>query len=93
MAIRLLSCSLASLVMPDNNAMSPPPPYDSGIDPDDPGAKFRHTFAGLARNHQDIMSLFKDVALQLAIAPELGPHHPLTEEWDSIRQVGLLLIW
>ncbi|KAI0731658.1 hypothetical protein C8Q72DRAFT_215919 [Fomitopsis betulina] len=47
---------------------------------------FRRNFATLASDQQAIVKLFKDVALQLIIAPEFGLHHPLTEEWDRIRQ-------
>lgn len=67
----------------------PPPPYESGSsESSDPGTTFRPAFASTASDHQEIMNLFRDVALQLVIAPGFGSHHPLTEEWDSLRQVG-----
>lgn len=77
--------------MSDSNA-TPPPPYDAMIELGDPNATFRRAFATLASDHQDIMNLFRDVAQQLAIAQEFGPRHPLTEEWDSMRQVRIILI-
>lgn len=86
-----LSCSLTSVVcvMSDSNT-TPPPPYDAQDDLDT--FMFRRNFATLASDQQAIVKLFKDVALQLIIAPEFGLHHPLTEEWDRIRQVRQFLI-
>ncbi|KZT71691.1 hypothetical protein DAEQUDRAFT_763543 [Daedalea quercina L-15889] len=67
--------------MSDSSARTPPPPYTN-----DNAEELKRCFATLLNDQQEIQNLFKSVAGQLETTPQIGEHHPLTEEWNTLRQ-------
>ncbi|KAH9839099.1 uncharacterized protein C8Q71DRAFT_855747 [Rhodofomes roseus] len=67
--------------MSGSNARTPPPPYTN-----DNAEELKKCFATLLNDQQEIQKLFKSVAGQLETTPQIGEHHPLTEEWNTLRQ-------
>lgn len=47
----------------------------------------KDSFAQLARDHEDIQGLFKNVAKHLETTPEIGEDHALSKEWDRLFKV------
>ncbi|KZT71690.1 hypothetical protein DAEQUDRAFT_665500 [Daedalea quercina L-15889] len=69
--------------MSESNTMPPPPPYSESIDI---STQLKGSFVSLLTSQQDIQALFATVAEQLVTAPRIGEHHPLTEEWMTLRK-------
>lgn len=50
-------------------------------------AELKQNFATLRNDQLDIQELFKTVAAELEATSEIGERHPLSKEWDALRQV------
>ena len=50
-------------------------------------AELKQNFVTLTNDQLDIQELFRTVAGQLESTPEIGEHHPIVEEWNTLRQV------
>ena len=50
----------------------------------------KESFAQLARDHEDIQGLFKNVAKHLETTPEIGENHELSKEWDRMFKVEFI---
>lgn len=69
--------------MSGSSARTPPPPYTN-----DNAEELKRCFSTLLNDQQEILGLFKSVAGHLETTPQLGEHHILTEEWNTLRQVS-----
>ncbi|KAH9932454.1 uncharacterized protein B0H18DRAFT_25487 [Fomitopsis serialis] len=69
--------------MPDSN-ITPPPTY---TEPSDHVAELKHSFMSLFTEDQEIRSLFDVVTTRLETTPQIGPDHPLAEEWTTLRKM------
>ncbi|KAI8993973.1 hypothetical protein BD414DRAFT_269019 [Trametes punicea] len=49
-------------------------------------AELKQSFMTLTNDQLDIQELFKSVAAQLESTPEIGEQHPLSNEWNELRQ-------
>ncbi|KAH9932453.1 uncharacterized protein B0H18DRAFT_985585 [Fomitopsis serialis] len=67
--------------MSGSSARTPPPPYRN-----DNAEELKRCFATLLSDQQEIQNLFKSVSGELETTPQIGEHHPLTEEWNTLRQ-------
>lgn len=70
---------------PRRNSDAPPPSYTDTSSSSN-AVKLRESFATLVNDQLEIQNLFKSVACQLETTPQLGEHHPLAEEWNTLRQ-------
>lgn len=68
-------------------ARTPPPPYSLS---DPRSHPLKECFTGLLNKQAQIQKLFDFVADSLH---QLGPHHPLVEEWAALRQVSSAKRW
>ena len=53
-------------------------------------SELKQNFATLRNDQLDIQELFKTVAAELEATPEIGDKHPLSQEWNALRQVRAL---
>ena len=67
------------------NAPTPPPPYSLS---DPRSHRLKDCFTTLLNKQVQIQTLFDVVAEKLQ---QLGPHHPLIEEWTDLRQVSTVV--
>ncbi|KAI1795534.1 hypothetical protein LXA43DRAFT_990948 [Ganoderma leucocontextum] len=49
-------------------------------------AELKQNFTTLRNDQQNIQELFKTVAAELEATPEIGDKHPLSKEWNALRQ-------
>ncbi|KZT71688.1 hypothetical protein DAEQUDRAFT_763541 [Daedalea quercina L-15889] len=62
----------------------PPPPYSVA---DHRTQQLKDCFASLVNEQFQIQRLFDTVAERLQTIPQIGSHHPLAEEWTTLRQL------
>ncbi|EPT04714.1 hypothetical protein FOMPIDRAFT_1157042 [Fomitopsis schrenkii] len=67
--------------MSSSSGRTPPPPYTN-----DNAEELKRCFSTLLNDQQEIQELFKSVAGHLETTPQIGEHHVLTEEWNTLRQ-------
>ncbi|EED79928.1 predicted protein [Postia placenta Mad-698-R] len=75
---------------PHGNSDAPPPSY-ADTSSSSNAVKLRESFATLVNDQLEIQNLFKSVACQLETTPQLGEHHPLAEEWNTLRQSSMAI--
>ncbi|KAF9811142.1 hypothetical protein IEO21_06626 [Rhodonia placenta] len=75
---------------PRRNSDAPPPSYTDTSSSSN-AVKLRESFATLVNDQLEIQNLFKSVACQLETTPQLGEHHPLAEEWNTLRQSSMAI--
>ncbi|EED85111.1 predicted protein [Postia placenta Mad-698-R] len=75
---------------PRRNSGTPPPSYTDTSSSSN-AVKLRESFATLVNDQLEIQNLFKSVACQLETTPQLGEHHPLAEEWNTLRQSSMAI--
>ncbi|KZT71689.1 hypothetical protein DAEQUDRAFT_723763 [Daedalea quercina L-15889] len=65
--------------------MALPPPYFDATH--QTTEHLTSSFESLLNAQNEIQTHFGTVAERLATIPKIGPHHPLTEEWNTLRQL------
>ncbi|KZT10931.1 uncharacterized protein LAESUDRAFT_356307 [Laetiporus sulphureus 93-53] len=64
----------------------PPPPPPIPVIEKRTVTQLKAHFASLSLDHAEIQTLFRAIANQLESVENIGPHHPLYERWDRLRQ-------